>query len=636
MQQALETALTTQTMVGELTSWEVFYDVETKGVAVAKLFEENPQVPGIIVTERGRRIAALSQTQFLRTIGRPFGIEIFYGRPLSAFRDASDIPMLELPAFSSIPDAVIACLARGGSMMYEPFLAVDAGDERVRMVDFRTLIIAASDVAALRSQQMERILSSVGEGLLTIDPDFMIGHEYSSVLESIFETKQIGDRPLLDLLASVLTERNLTEAKDYLAVLFNPRMIDRLIETVNPIKEVEARFPSADGTEVKVKNFTIRFRRIKVGGKITQVLMRVEDITKNVTLAKELERQAADTDVQAQFFGEILQNDPEELAGFLKTFDRYVVECVEWVQPNFNGQPAKERANQIYGLIHALKGEAGLLKLKEFRTLLHRFEEDIRRVSTRDLDAVEDSLSPLLPGLVELTNLSEETKERIYKLRGLAAAFKAKEEPEFSGNSSAKTVGIIAPLSRLVNDLAKELNREVAFHCVTPEEVIPPHYATLFRETVLQLARNSLVHGIEDREERIQFGKTPTANLQFAVRPTEDGHWLEAVFQDDGRGLNEDRIREKLRSLGWPEDYDPAEAIFTSGFSTAEETTMEAGRGVGLDYLKRSVEEVGGCIRVHYQPGLYCAFQILVPASENPLTPADHSNTPQDPEGLPV
>ena len=616
MQRPLETTLTTQTVLGELPYWDVSFDIETHGVVVAKLFEENPQVPGVIILKDGVRVAALSQTKFLRTIGRPFGIEIFYGRPLSAFVDASDTPMLALSPDSSIQGAVERCLSRSRSEMYEPFLLDDANNEQVRMIDFRTLIMAASQVSHLRNQQMDRILTSVGEGLLIVDTDYVIGHEYSKVLESIFDTNHIAGRSLLDLLGEVLDEKTCAETRDYLDVLFNPRMIDRLIESISPIKEVEARFKGENGTVKKVKHFSIRFRRLKVGSKITQVLMRVDDITRSVNLALELEKQAAEADVHGRFFGEVLQSAPEELAAFIRTFDRYVVESVEWVQPNFKGLPAPDRVNRIYGLIHALKGEAGLLKLKEFRLRLHRFEEDVRRIAARDIEASEESLKVLLPGLVELTNLSEETKDRLYKLRKLANAFEGLEQEENSSEEqkAPMSLEVVSSLERLVSDLAKDLNRDLAFYSATPEEMIPEGYRELLREVCLQLARNSLFHGLESPEERLRLGKPIRANLQFAVRPTEDGQWIEAVFQDDGRGLNIVRIREKLRVLGWPEDHDPADAIFAAGFSTAEETTMEAGRGVGLDYVKRKLEEAGGIIRVHHEPDVYCAFQILLPA----------------------
>ncbi len=91
---------------------------------------------------------------------------------------------------------------------------------------------------------------------------------------------------------------------------------------------------------------------------------------------------------------------------------------------------------------------------------------------------------------------------------------------------------------------------------------------------------------------------------------------MEVLFQDDGRGLDLDRIRQRALELFGNKalsDDQAAQVIFEPGFSTAAITTGDAGRGVGLDLVKGRVESLGGMILVHSEPGVFCAFQIVLP-----------------------
>jgi chemosensory pili system protein ChpA (sensor histidine kinase/response regulator) len=130
----------------------------------------------------------------------------------------------------------------------------------------------------------------------------------------------------------------------------------------------------------------------------------------------------------------------------------------------------------------------------------------------------------------------------------------------------------------------------------------------------VQLARNSLVHGLEPPDERQRLGKPALATLQLAVRKHPETRQLEVVFQDDGAGLDYAKIARRARERGLPASpEDLPRLIFESGFSTAEEATLDAGRGVGLDVVRAEVERRQGRILPHSQTGKFCAFQILLP-----------------------
>ena len=133
------------------------------------------------------------------------------------------------------------------------------------------------------------------------------------------------------------------------------------------------------------------------------------------------------------------------------------------------------------------------------------------------------------------------------------------------------------------------------------------------------LLRNAIVHGIEGREARLAAGKTDTGEIQIEI--LQDGNEIVISFADDGQGLNISRIREKAQTAGLLtsdaeiSDGEIQEFIFHPGFSTAQEVTELAGRGVGLDVVRAEAASLGGRIAVYSDHGRGTQFVIRLPMS---------------------
>jgi chemosensory pili system protein ChpA (sensor histidine kinase/response regulator) len=131
------------------------------------------------------------------------------------------------------------------------------------------------------------------------------------------------------------------------------------------------------------------------------------------------------------------------------------------------------------------------------------------------------------------------------------------------------------------------------------------------------LLRNAIVHGIESRERRIAAGKSEVGELLVEIR--QEGNEVVIQFSDDGQGLNLARIREKARATGLlPEDTELGDAelkdlIFHPGFSTAQEVTELAGRGVGMDVVRAEAAALGGRIAIVSEEGKGAQFIIQLP-----------------------
>lgn len=131
------------------------------------------------------------------------------------------------------------------------------------------------------------------------------------------------------------------------------------------------------------------------------------------------------------------------------------------------------------------------------------------------------------------------------------------------------------------------------------------------------LLRNAIVHGIESRDVRRLNGKQETGELLIEVR--QEGNEVVIRFNDDGRGLDLQNIRQKALSVGLigtdetPGDAETASLIFEPGFSTANEVTELAGRGVGMDVVRSEAASLGGRVEVSTVEGKGAEFTIRLP-----------------------
>ena len=131
------------------------------------------------------------------------------------------------------------------------------------------------------------------------------------------------------------------------------------------------------------------------------------------------------------------------------------------------------------------------------------------------------------------------------------------------------------------------------------------------------LLRNAVVHGVEDRETRVQQGKPEIGEISLALK--QEGNEIILSFADDGAGLDFERIRARGIEAGLlqaDEEVDAerlANLIFTPGFSTASEVSQVAGRGVGMDVVKTEVGSLGGRIETLSTQGGGTEFRLYIP-----------------------
>ncbi|SMC19441.1 two-component system, chemotaxis family, sensor kinase CheA [Desulfacinum hydrothermale DSM 13146] len=172
-------------------------------------------------------------------------------------------------------------------------------------------------------------------------------------------------------------------------------------------------------------------------------------------------------------------------------------------------------------------------------------------------------------------------------------------------------------LIRLVRDLSRKSGKSVRLEMRGEETEIDRNMVEEIYEPLVHMIRNAVDHGIESPDERERVGKDPQGTIYLTAE--QKGGNIIIELQDDGKGLDAEKIREKALAKGLisPEDTldDRAtyELIFHPGFSTKDQVTDVSGRGVGMDVVRRSVEELRGKLEVSSVPGHGTRFELKLP-----------------------
>jgi two-component system chemotaxis sensor kinase CheA len=172
-------------------------------------------------------------------------------------------------------------------------------------------------------------------------------------------------------------------------------------------------------------------------------------------------------------------------------------------------------------------------------------------------------------------------------------------------------------LERAVRDVARKSGKEVQFLTRGEETEVDRNVVDLLIDPLTHMVRNAVDHGLEDIAERRSRGKPDAGRLTLSAEHAGDQIVIE--LEDDGRGLNRERIRARAIQVGLisqeaaPSERELFQFVFAPGFSTAESVTSVSGRGVGLDVVRKNIEELRGRIETYSIAGQGTRFRVVVP-----------------------
>jgi chemotaxis protein histidine kinase CheA len=165
---------------------------------------------------------------------------------------------------------------------------------------------------------------------------------------------------------------------------------------------------------------------------------------------------------------------------------------------------------------------------------------------------------------------------------------------------------MVLNLEKLATTLAVSLGKKVTLRIDIPAIEVSNNLLRILREVLPQLIRNSVVHGIEDKDTREQLNKPEIGKIYFAIRKRPN-NVTEVSLQDDGAGITVEAIRARLHALNINTSQmnhsQILQYIFKAQFSTASNITEHAGRGIGLALVKQVLEQAGASLKVHTRAG---------------------------------
>lgn len=204
----------------------------------------------------------------------------------------------------------------------------------------------------------------------------------------------------------------------------------------------------------------------------------------------------------------------------------------------------------------------------------------------------------ILSGLSNLERNSRDLQQAVMSIRMLPISFVFNRFP------------------RVVRDTAASLGKKVNLRLVGEDTELDKGLIERLADPLNHLVRNSIDHGIELPERRRAAGKSETGEI--TLRASHRGGSVVVEVSDDGAGLNRDKLLAKAAQQGIPMPEHPSDKevwqlIFAAGFSTAEKVTDISGRGVGMDVVRRNIDEMNGRVEIDSSPGRGTQITIRLP-----------------------
>jgi len=210
-----------------------------------------------------------------------------------------------------------------------------------------------------------------------------------------------------------------------------------------------------------------------------------------------------------------------------------------------------------------------------------------------------EDLESLRRGLIQLARNTRELQESVMQIRMLPIGFSFNRFP------------------RLVHDLSRKLGKKVELKLCGENTELDKTVLEKIGDPLVHLVRNALDHGMELPDKRLAAGKSETGTLE--LNAFHEGGSIIIEVKDDGAGLNKARILAKARERGLVEpdeqlsDEQIYNLIFVAGFSTADTVSDLSGRGVGMDVVRRNINDLGGHVQIFSNEGVGSTIRIRLP-----------------------
>ena len=358
-------------------------------------------------------------------------------------------------------------------------------------------------------------------------------------------------------------------------------------------------------------------------GIVNKILVTIID----ATAEKELERFSTEQKTELRMMQELLNVSSEKASQFFSVSHNTLLENRFIVE---NRELGPHELNLLFVNAHTVKGSARTMGLLGVAEHMHRLEEKYSLIRSGEAQFEKELLLEDISDALKI--LDEYMKVNVEKLNRVQGVDRVLLDREVLHRQLAniKTILNSSPsrdmsnlLEKSMNELNdclfeklpqifeeyKEITRKIAIDLdkVEPEFefqienlFLDSEMKTALDNSMIHILRNIVDHGVEETEDRLRKNKNPAAKIKISAMKLEK--IIQITIEDDGRGLNLTRIRQKALSAeilpAEASNDEVAESIFHAGLSTSDHVTNISGRGVGMNAVRSFMESIGGTIGV--------------------------------------
>jgi len=489
--------------------------------------------------------------------------------------------------------------------------AIDASyktyEENLEVAERNLALSSAELMQANRS--INALLNSLGQGFLTFDRAGICSRIYSKACVTLLETVPSG-KPIGDVLR-LNAEKN-KALMSLLALVFGG---SHAMKPEEVLRFAPKTYAHSAG---RIIELDYKVSRKDEGGTVESIIVIATDVTQ--------ERRAMDLAEERKALFESMERALRDRRSF-GSFMRHVDDMASALDQTGTDQDWTLLLREI----HTLKGGAGSFRLPHLATIFHAMETDVVGCIEKSTSAslwaatvqkyqtllreeitviVERFRTTLGIDVLELEDQRHYDKKQVYDFaRFLHEQGQTAMEQAYIRRVCAESLrGCLQPFEVRLFDLAERFNKKMHPLRFVGEDVmiVRDHYQP-FLASLIHLFRNIIDHGIETPKERLAQGKDPDGCVTITTHLETDAaqkEWVVLSFQDDGAGVDVNRLRLKLLETepdgGWAtaDDATVVGRILSGTISAKETVTQYSGRGVGMRAVYDEVLKIGGTMTV--------------------------------------
>ncbi|MCO4753684.1 MAG: HAMP domain-containing protein [Bacteriovoracaceae bacterium] len=473
---------------------------------------------------------------------------------------------------------------------------------------------------------LDTMINSLDQGLMVFDKDNLCHDVYTKACEDMFEISPGGNK-----FSDVLGFKESKEVETFnkwSKNIFDEKIPFEHLTPLGPQNIQEGSdFNAFDFKYIGLQYFPMRNEDNKIENIVAVATNKTSEVQ-----AKEAFKQ------QESYVNMILKlvNNKKQFVSYIEEFKSLVQDMAKYLDDSENAF----NSDGILICLHSIKGGAGLFSVQIIQDKAHLYENEVIEVKEKSLEErlafvprlksmiqdLQDSFHLFLLESKEIIGNVIDSENQVLEINKTLVdkfntALIGKDDSELIDLYHEyfirePIINYFSAYSDLVKDVSESLGKSVSPLVFKGGDTRIEYskHKELFG-VMVHAFRNSVDHGIESEGERIESGKPPEGKI--LVNFSQDEKNLNIEISDDGRGIDPEKIREKLSELGLESDLDDSKVIyciFDTEFSTSEGVTEISGRGVGMSAIKEAIEKVGGSIEVESKVGECTIFRFTVPA----------------------